>query len=186
MENLPQRLGIDPSLLDLWEQLDSDTQAATALVFVCHAGHGWDLGKHRNIALKWWSEFLPERVTLAALTSGTLAEFGAELCRRLRGQVGSRWRDGGEAHRQVWTELIGLPEGRQRRVLDVLETQASVCVTLIRANADARKQRGDDGAKERDDRERGVGDGGPDLFAGAEPVSVPGEAGVGGEGGPPL
>jgi hypothetical protein len=110
-------------------------------VLLCHAGHGWDLRGNRRLALRWWSEFLPERVTLAALTSGSLAEFTAELCRRLRGTVGDRYDAAlGAAQREAWRRLLALPEGRQRHVLDALEAQASVCVTLVRAHADARRR----------------------------------------------
>ena len=189
---LAARLGIDPSLHDLWAQLDTDTQVATALVALCYFGHGWDLGKNRYLARKWWDEFLPARVRLCARTSETLSEFTSELSQKLRGQVGGRDSTTGAGHRLLWQELIGLPAERQRRIIDVLDRDAETCVTLMRAHQDTRRQAWENihgeattqaGRGEHDDHGPGLFD----LARGDESIGgVPADAGATTDSGPPL
>lgn len=165
-------LGLHPSLYDLYERLDGPMRTALAIVLVCHAGHGWDLKKERRMALKWWSEFLPARVKLAALTSSTLGEFTQALLHRLRGQVGDRYdSQRGNRQRAVWQEIVTAPEEAQDAVLDVLERQASVLTTLVRADVEAwRKERGGpiDGEKASEESD-GRNDNGSSGSEAAEP-----------------
>lgn len=143
-DDLALAAGLHPSLLDLWRDLSRPERLALALALVCHAGHGWDLARDRRMAMKWWSEFLPARLRLAARTCSSLGEFTSELCSRLRGQVGSRYeRERGEAQRGAWQLLVSPQGDDQEAVLDVLDRQNTVIATLVRADADAwRKERG--------------------------------------------
>lgn len=144
-------LGLHESLLSIWNELDGETQTATALVMICHAGCSGRL--RERYAIKWWSEFLPARVTISAMTSNDLQGFTADLTRRLQGQVGS-WSEG-NPHRELWRSIITLPAKTQRKVLDILETQAVVCTTLVRADLDAkRKDRNDDSENKEEKRNK--------------------------------
>lgn len=129
---------LHPQVLDWLEEVDEDLQHATLLVWLCNSGADGQLRK--RYAKQWWSEFLPERVTLAALISSDLSQFVSELSGRLQGSFGQSNQQGGEAQRSVLLKLIGLGEPDQRRILATLEQQASVCCTFVRADQDAKRK----------------------------------------------
>lgn len=131
----PEQIGLHESLHPIWTDLDPPLQIATALVAVCH--HGADGELRGKMAKTWWSQFLPSRVILAAKVSSSLSAFCAELAQRLQGQIGATNDRGGEQHRTVAAMLFALDAETHEDVLDVLESQAVVCATIIRASGDA-------------------------------------------------
>jgi len=133
--NYCERVGIHPSICEIIVSLEDTVQIATALVQLCHIGADQKL--RRDQAIKWWTSFLPERIMLSAMTSATLGEFCAELCGRLNGRIGGTNDQGGELQRIAWAEIVSISPAMQKRVLDILEAQAVVCATLVRASADA-------------------------------------------------
>lgn len=141
-EGLLQRLGIQPETLRELQELTPREQQAFALVWLAHTGHGYDLGKpsNKNVAIGWWSDFLPARIKVAARTCGSLGEFMDALAGRLRGQVGGKGEEG-ESHREVYLSLKTVPAQAQAEMLDILEREAISLTTLVRADMDERKKK---------------------------------------------
>lgn len=134
-------LDLPGAIRPLVEGLSPAERAALALVYLANVGHGMDLSRpsNRRIALRWWSEFLPARVAIAARTCGTLTEAASSLAQRLQGQLGERG-PLGERHRRLFSRLCALDLDDQTAVLDAMERQAVALVTLVRAILDERKQ----------------------------------------------
>lgn len=178
--DLASELGIHPELHPLWRSLSAAEQHALALVWLAQQGHGWDLAApaNRRQAIRWWSEFLPSRVVLAARTCSSLGEWCSALCARLRGQMGAKGEDGFR-HREILARLLAIGESEQRAVLDVLERQAQVLVTMVRADQDLKRRekfgdsrygksesKNEDGAADGTGGGTGAGRSDPDLFGG--------------------
>jgi hypothetical protein len=162
-----------PDCAKLAHCLPGHERDALLLVVLAQEGHGWELSKpsSRRVSLTWWSEFLPSRILLSARTSSTVGEFMSELTRRLRGQIGAKG-EAGELHRQEYTRICAQGQQEQQAILDVLERQAAVLVTLTRANIDERK-RFYRGQKEDDTTEQSAG-----LFSsGDQPAILVAESG---------
>jgi len=134
-------LDLPGAIAPLVTGLSPAEQAALAVVYLAQVGHGMDLSRpaNRRIALRWWSEYLPARVAIAARTCGSLTEAASSLAQRLQGQLGERG-PLGERHRRLFSRLCALDPDDQTAVLDALERQAVALVTLVRAILDERKQ----------------------------------------------
>lgn len=154
---------VHPEMMPLFNSLEPTQQYALLLVLLCQHGHGYDLGKpvNRRVAISWWSEFLPARVKLAAMTCSSLAEFSSVLAARLRGQIGAKGARGVQ-HREAFGHLLSIPEEAQKQVLDVLERQAPSLVTMVRAILELEKRDGKEDSRREEAAERTDDDTGGD------------------------